>query len=44
MNQSAPLELPVTPRIHMVGLMAPTAYVAEDGLVGDQCEERPLVL
>jgi hypothetical protein len=24
--------------------MAPTAYVAEDGLVGYQWEERPLVL
>ena len=28
----------------MVGLMAPAAYVAEDGLVGHQWEERPLVL
>jgi hypothetical protein len=26
------------------GLMAPVAYVAEDGLVGHQWEERPLVL
>jgi len=24
--------------------MAPTAYVAEDGLVGHQWEEKPLVL
>ena len=31
-------------RVHMVGLMAPAAYVAEDGLVGHQWEERPLVL
>ena len=29
---------------HMVGLMALAAYVAEDGLVGHQWEERPLVL
>jgi hypothetical protein len=28
----------------MIGLMAPAAYVAEDGLVGHQWEERPLVL
>jgi hypothetical protein len=28
----------------MVGLMAPAAYVAEDGLVGHQWKERPLVL
>jgi hypothetical protein len=28
----------------MEGSMAPTAYVAEDGLVGHQWEERPLVL
>jgi hypothetical protein len=28
----------------MVGLMALTAYVAEDGLVSHQWEERPLVL
>jgi hypothetical protein len=26
----------------MVGLMAPAAYVAEDGLVGHQWEERPM--
>jgi hypothetical protein len=29
---------------NMVGLMASAAYVAEDGLVGHQWEERPLVL
>jgi hypothetical protein len=28
----------------MMGLMAPAAYVAEDGLVGHQWEERSLVL
>jgi hypothetical protein len=28
----------------MVGLMAPAAYVAEDGLVSHQWEEKPLVL
>ena len=27
----------------MLRLMAPAAYVAEDGLVDHQCEERPLV-
>jgi hypothetical protein len=31
-------------RVHMEGLMAPAAYIAEDGLVGHQWEERPLVL
>ena len=31
-------------RIHMEGPMAPAAYVAEDGLVGHQWEERPLGL
>jgi hypothetical protein len=28
----------------MVELMAPAAYAAEDGLVGHQWKERPLVL
>jgi hypothetical protein len=28
----------------MVGLMAPAAYVAEDGRVGHQREESPLVV
>jgi hypothetical protein len=28
----------------MAGPMAPAAYVAEDGLVRNQWEERPLVL
>ncbi|KRY68463.1 hypothetical protein T11_12240 [Trichinella zimbabwensis] len=27
--------------VYMVGLMAPVAYVEEDGLVGNQWEERP---
>jgi hypothetical protein len=27
----------------MVGLLAPAAYVAEDGLVSHQWEERPLL-
>ena len=31
-------------RVRMEGLKASTAYVAEDGLVGHQWEERPLVL
>ena len=31
-------------RKHMVGLMSLAAYVTEDGLVGHQWEERPLVL
>jgi uncharacterized lipoprotein YmbA len=31
-------------RKHMVELVALAAYVAEDGLVGHQWEERPLVL
>jgi hypothetical protein len=45
--EPVPPELPGTkPPIkeHMVGLMALAAYVAEDGLVGYQWEERPLVL
>jgi hypothetical protein len=31
-------------RKHMVGLMALAEYVVEDGLVGYQWKERPLVL
>jgi hypothetical protein len=31
-------------RVHMEGPMAPAGYVAEDGLVSHQWEERPLVL
>ena len=40
-------ELPgtkLTTRVHMDRLMAPAAYAAEDGLVGNQREERLLVL
>jgi hypothetical protein len=48
MNQPVPPELPGTTitnqRQHMVGPMAPAAYVAEDGLVAHQWEERSLVL
>jgi hypothetical protein len=47
MNQPVPPELPGTKpptKEHMVGLMAPDAYAAEDGFVGHQWEERPLVL
>ena len=34
----------VNQRVHMVGPMAPAAYVAEDSLVSHQEEKRPLVL
>jgi hypothetical protein len=47
MNLQVPPELPGTKlpiRENMVGLMALAACVAEDGLVGHQWEERPLVL
>jgi hypothetical protein len=48
MNQPVLPELPrtkpPTKKIHMEGPMIPAAYVAEDGLVGYQWEERPLVL
>ena len=40
----APSNLTTNQRVHMVGLMALAAYVAEDGLVDHQWEERPLVL
>ena len=30
--------------VHMEGPMAPAPYVAEDGLIGHQWEERPLIL
>jgi hypothetical protein len=46
-NQPEQPELPGTKpptRVHMEGLMAPAAYVAEGGLMWNQCEERPLVL
>ena len=44
---------PITPKftettpptkVHMEGPMAPAPYTAEDGLVGHQWEEGPLVL
>jgi hypothetical protein len=44
MNQPLPPELPVTKpptKEYTVGPMAPAAYVAEDGLVCHQWEERP---
>ena len=40
----APRDKTTNQRVHMVGLMAPAAYVAEDGLVSHQWKERPLVL
>jgi hypothetical protein len=48
-NQPDPSDLPRTKPptkeyIHMEGHMAPAAYVAEDGIVRHQWEERPLVL
>jgi hypothetical protein len=48
MNQpvppGAPRNLTTNQRVHMVGLMAPATYVAEDALISHQWEERPLVL
>jgi hypothetical protein len=46
-RRNKPPKLPGTKsptKQYLVGLMAPAAYVAEDGLVGHQWEERPLVL
>jgi hypothetical protein len=40
----APWDKTTHQRKHMVGLMALAAYVAEDGLVSHQWEERTLVL
>ena len=40
----APRDWTTNQRIHMEGPMALAAYVAEDGLVGYQWEERPLGL
>ena len=40
----APRNLTTNQRIHLEGPMAPAVYLAEDGLVGHQWEERPLVL
>jgi hypothetical protein len=36
--------MPLTVYIYMKVIIAPVAYVAEDGHVGHQWEERPLVL
>jgi hypothetical protein len=47
MKQPVPLELPETKspiKEHTKGLVALAAYVAEDGLVAHQWEERPLFL
>jgi hypothetical protein len=40
----APRDKTTNQRVHVEGPMAPAAYVAENGLVGHQWEERPLVL
>jgi hypothetical protein len=40
----APRDWTTNQRVHMEGPMAPATYVAEDGLVGHQWEERPLGL
>jgi hypothetical protein len=40
----APRDWTTNQRIHMEGPMALASYVAEDGLVGHQWEERPLYL
>jgi hypothetical protein len=37
-------DLNTNQRVQMEGPMAPAAYVAEDGLVGHQWEERTLVV
>ena len=37
-------ESTINQRKHMVGLLSPAAYVAEDGLIGHQWEESLLVL
>jgi hypothetical protein len=49
MNYQVPPELPGTKPpikdyIHMVGLMDLAVYVAEDGVISHQQEERALVL
>ena len=44
---SLPPELPGSkhqPKVHIEGLIAPSAYVAEDGLIWHQWEEKPLIL
>ena len=40
----APRDYTTNQRVQMEQPMAPAAYVAEEGLVGHQWEERPLVL
>jgi hypothetical protein len=40
-TRGAPRDYTTNQSVHMVGLMAPAAYVAEDGLVGHQREESP---
>ena len=47
LNQPDPSKLSGTKlptSVHMEGLMAPAAYVAEDCFIWHQWEERPLVL
>ena len=43
-HPGTPRDWTTNQRVHMEGPMAPAAYVAEDGLVGYQWEERPLGL
>jgi hypothetical protein len=40
----APMDKTTNQRVHMEGPMAPAAYVAEDGIVRHQWEERTLFL
>jgi hypothetical protein len=40
----APWDWTTNKIVHMIGLMAPAAYGAEDVLVGHQWKDRPLVL
>ena len=40
----APRDWTTNQRVHMEGPMAPVVSVAEDGLVGHQWKEQPLVL
>jgi hypothetical protein len=39
-----PWDYNINQRLHMEGPITPAAYVAEDGLVGHQWEDSPLVL
>ena len=43
-NPQADRDWTTNQRVHMKGPVASAAYIAEDGLVGNQWEERPLVL